>query len=376
MTPDWSSKIEGPRRNRGPSTDRPGAMTRLPLPFLGLAAAALLAACSTAAAPSPSPASASLDGHTYLSTGAQGVTLVPGTQISLAFDDGNLTAQAGCNSMGGTYAVDGDRITTTQMFMTEMGCDEPRMQQDEWLAQFLGEVTYTLKGDTLTLTNGPIQVTLLDKEVATPDLPLEGTRWILDGIVTGDAVSSVPVGVTASIRVSGGNVEVEAGCNQGGGTVEVAPGSLTFGPIAPDQDGLRGRADVGGIRGRGRPVWRRRVRDRCRQAHPDQGRRRADVPRGAVAREASIGTIIRQPVGTPRLTRTAATTWWNWCHRTWPHWPSAGAAPTTRPSRGHRASSARRSGSARGTTKRPDTARSSAMPRGSSTPAPSPGNPP
>lgn len=210
---------------------RPGAMTRLPLSFLGLAAAVLLAACSTAAAPSPSPASASLDGHTYLSTGAQGVTLVPGTQIRLAFDDGNLTAQAGCNTMGGTYTVSGARITTTQMFMTEMGCDEPRMHQDEWLAQFLGEVTYTLEGDTLTLTNGPIQLTLLDEEVATPDPPLGGTRWILDGIISGNAVSGVPVGVTASIRISGDNVEVEAGCNQGGGTVEVAPGSLTFGPI-------------------------------------------------------------------------------------------------------------------------------------------------
>lgn len=206
-------------------------MTRLLLPLIGLAAAALLAACSTAAAPSPSPSPASLDGHTYLSTGLQGETLVPGTQIRLAFADGNLTAQAGCNTMGGTYAIDGPRITTTQMFMTEMGCEEPRMGQDEWLARFLGEVTYTLEGDTLTLTNGPIQVTLLDEEVATPDLPLEGTHWILDGIVSGDAVSSVPAGVTASIRISGGNVEVEAGCNKGGGAVEVTPGSLTFGPL-------------------------------------------------------------------------------------------------------------------------------------------------
>lgn len=206
-------------------------MTRLPLPLLGLAAAALLTACSTAAAPSPSPSPASLDGHTYLSTAAQGVTLVPGTQIRLTFIDGNLNAQAGCNSMGGIYTIDGDRITTTQMSMTEMGCEEPRTQQDEWLAAFLGAVTYTLEGDTLTLSNGQTQVTLLDEEVATPDLPLEGTHWILDGIISGDAVSSVPVGVTASIRISGGNVEVEAGCNRGGGTIEMAPGSLTVGPI-------------------------------------------------------------------------------------------------------------------------------------------------
>jgi heat shock protein HslJ len=204
-------------------------MTRLPLPFLAIAAAVMLIACSSAAAPSASPAS--LDGHTYLSTGVQGAVLVPGTQIRLTFADGNLNAHGGCNMMGGTYSIDGDRIRTTEMFMTEMGCDEPRQAQDEWLVSFLGDVRFTLDGDTLTLTDGTARLTLVDKEVATPDLPLEGTRWVLDGIVSGDAVSSVPVGVTASIRIDGGRFSVEAGCNTGGGTVLVTPETLTFGPI-------------------------------------------------------------------------------------------------------------------------------------------------
>jgi heat shock protein HslJ len=82
------------------------------------------------------------------------------------------------------------------------------------------------------MTDGTAQLTLLDEEVATPDQPIEGTRWLLDGIVSGDAVSSVPVGVTASIRIGGGRVSVEAGCNRGGGSVEVTPDTLTFGPIA------------------------------------------------------------------------------------------------------------------------------------------------
>ena len=38
-----------------------------------------------------------------------------------------------------------------------------------------------------------------DREVADPDRPLEGTRWVVDGIVAGDAVLSIPAGVTAAL---------------------------------------------------------------------------------------------------------------------------------------------------------------------------------
>jgi heat shock protein HslJ len=206
-------------------------MTRLPHAFVLLVVGTvLLAACSAAGAPSPS--GRSFDGRTFLSTGIQGVDLVPATQVRLTFADGNLSAQAGCNIMSGAYSIEGDRLRTTQLSMTEMGCDEPRHAQDEWLAAFLGNVTFALDGDTLVLTNEPVRLTLTDKEVVTPDLALEGTRWVLDGIVFGDAVSSVPVGVTASIRIAGGRVDVEAGCNMGGGSVEVTADALTFGPIA------------------------------------------------------------------------------------------------------------------------------------------------
>jgi heat shock protein HslJ len=205
-------------------------MARLPYPLLAVAVAAMVAACSGSAAPSSSPAS--VNGHTYLSTALQGTILVPGTQVRVSFADGQLSANGGCNTMGGTYTIDGDRITTTQTFQTAMGCDEPRQKQDEWLARFLTDVRFTLAGDTLTLTDVIATLTLVDKEVATPDQPLGGTRWVLDGIVSGDAVSSVPVGVTATIQIDGDRVNVEAGCNRGGGTVTVAADKMTFGPIA------------------------------------------------------------------------------------------------------------------------------------------------
>lgn len=198
-----------------PDASRPWAMKRHPtLLSLVIAATTIVAACSPGATPSPS--ALTVNGKIYLSTDVQGAVLVPGTRIQLTFKDGNLNAHGGCNSMGGAYTIDGDRLKTTQMAMTYMACDEPRMQQDDWLARLLGDVALTLVGDTLTLSDGTITLTLLDREVATPDQPLEGTRWVLDGILSGDAVSSVPAGVTASIRIVDGRVDVEAGCNTGG----------------------------------------------------------------------------------------------------------------------------------------------------------------
>src|SRR5512146_969959 len=137
-------------------------MTRRSTPFLLIAVVAGLVACSTAAGPSAAPGT--LDGHTYVSTAIEGASLVAGTQVRLTFADGSLTASGGCNVMGGSYSINGDRLTTSQMFMTEMACDDARQRQDEWFARFLGNVAIELDADTLTLTGDTVTLTLLDKE--------------------------------------------------------------------------------------------------------------------------------------------------------------------------------------------------------------------
>src|SRR3990172_6688727 len=84
----------------------------------------------------------SLDGREFLSTsvtdGGAVRQLVPGTRISLRFDDDRIGASAGCNIMGGTYRLDGGRLLVEGGAMTEMGCDEARSAQDNWLFGFLG----------------------------------------------------------------------------------------------------------------------------------------------------------------------------------------------------------------------------------------------
>lgn len=189
-----------------------------------------------------------LDGRTFLSTSVTPNDLVPGSQIRLSFDDGSLTAQAGCNSMGARVRVDGGRLVVTEpMFMTEMACDEPLMAQDEWLAELLGSgPELTSDADTLTLraADGTV-IELADREVADPDRPLTGTTWRLDGIIQGTGgdgtVSSVPDGVTSTLLITDdGQVWVNAGCNSAGGKVEVSDEVLQLGQIAMTRIGCTG----------------------------------------------------------------------------------------------------------------------------------------
>jgi len=223
-------------------------MQRTVFPLLALAALGLAACGSDDAAPAADggddgtlpPAGFDLDGTEYRSTAVEGHDLVDGTTVALSFDDGSLSATAGCNTLFGGYSIDDDVLVVDALAQTEMGCEPALMDQDQWLAGLLSTgPTITVDGDTLTLTaDDGTMLTMLDREVADPDRPVQGTRWVVTGLVSSDAVSSVPIDpstgepVVAAITIDDGRVALEAGCNTGGGPVEVGQSTLTFGAIA------------------------------------------------------------------------------------------------------------------------------------------------
>lgn len=142
----------------------------------------------------PQQLSETLTGRTFLSTGLDGRDLAPGSTIRIEFgDNGSISANAGCNRMGGTARWDGAALTVPELIQTEMACDAPLMAQEQWFADLLvGGVTVALTGNQLSLTRGSVTLDLLDRTVADPDRPLVGTTWILDGITsgTGDSASA------------------------------------------------------------------------------------------------------------------------------------------------------------------------------------------
>lgn len=160
-----------------------------------------------------------LRGRTFLSTAVDGHELVAGTELRLSFgDDGTLAASAGCNQFVGALSFDGDVVVVRDLGGTEMGCDAGRHAQDEWFTAFLSaRPTYALDADgTLTLTGDGVTLELLDREVADPDVPLAGTRWVVDTILEGSgpdgSASSVPQGVEAFLQFGEGVLEGHDGC--------------------------------------------------------------------------------------------------------------------------------------------------------------------
>jgi heat shock protein HslJ len=218
---------------------------------LGLASLTLLlVACSQVpgASPSPSPSPApsptpsptppvGLLGRIFLSTnvtvdGAP-FALAEGTRIRLVFDNGTLSASGGCNIIGGDLDIDGDVLHFSGASMTEMGCDEARMAQDDWLVTFLtSDPTFVLNGFDLTLTSGTTVVTLVDREIAEPDQPLTNITWGLASFIDGDVVSSVPVGVSAQFTFADdGTFSANFGCNSGGGKYSLDGDTITFSDV-------------------------------------------------------------------------------------------------------------------------------------------------
>jgi heat shock protein HslJ len=178
--------------------------------------------------------------RTFVSTAVTGHQLVAGTKVTLAFRDATLSANAGCNSMSGDYHIVGGTLAVGVMSMTEMGCQADLMAQDAWLAKLLPGAKVQIGDALLTLTKGDVSIAFVDRQAT--NLPLEGTLWTVDGLVSGDTVSSVPGGVTATVVIHGGDAGVFTGCNSGSVRVTVGDGTIAFGPMMSTAVGCAGGA--------------------------------------------------------------------------------------------------------------------------------------
>ncbi|HET6985916.1 MAG TPA: META domain-containing protein [Kribbella sp.] len=205
--------------------------------MIALAAAVFLLAVTGCG--NESGAGASLAGNSYLSTAVtengEPKQLAPNTRVRLQFtDDGRLVADAGCNSMQAKVSTSGGTLTLKgELAMTMMGCPGPQQGQDAWLANILtAKPTWKLDGSKLDVTAGSTTISLVDRETAQPDVALDGTRWRLDSVVSGDSVGHIAGFEKAWLTVNGERVTGSTGCNDFQGMVARSAGKLTFGELA------------------------------------------------------------------------------------------------------------------------------------------------
>ena len=79
----------------------------------------------------------------------------PDVETSIIFgDDGQVNGNVGCNGFGGDYKTGDGTITFGALFSTLMFCEGAAGEQEQvTLAVFVGTTSYTLNGNTLTVTS-------------------------------------------------------------------------------------------------------------------------------------------------------------------------------------------------------------------------------
>ena len=110
----------------------------------------LLASCSGIGPGSGDP----LKGTSWRLVNLGGDALIPSTEITASFKDGQVGGQA-CNSYGGSYTVSGDKLTVRELYQTEMACLEPEgiMEQESRYMDLLRQASsFSISGQELRIT--------------------------------------------------------------------------------------------------------------------------------------------------------------------------------------------------------------------------------
>lgn len=156
-----------------------------------LTLATALTACSSSGRTVESPdaqsgARATLDGAEWVLISLNGGSLVTGSNITLAFAEGQAGGFAGCNHYGGPYmATSTGAITISEIAITAQACLEPEgvMQQEgAYQEALLSAAAYRMVDDHLEITNASGKTTLVfarRKELPMNPDDLLDTGWRL-----------------------------------------------------------------------------------------------------------------------------------------------------------------------------------------------------
>jgi heat shock protein HslJ len=127
---------------------------------VSLLAVLVLSACGTTGrsadyALAHTPALSDLTEGSWTADGIEDANrdIVPGSTITLTFDNHAVAANAGCNILRGPAAINDDKLVVGKLASTMKACEESLQAQDEWLSSFLtSQPTITRQSNDLWLT--------------------------------------------------------------------------------------------------------------------------------------------------------------------------------------------------------------------------------
>jgi heat shock protein HslJ len=183
------------------------------------------------------PQDAGLDGEWRLVGGTHSGDPLPlpdDAPITLTVTDGEVGGRAACNLYGGEITIDGDRIEIGVLSVTEMACDPAVMDAESaYLAALADVERWARDDDRLTLSGEVVELTY-DLVPPVADADLVGTTWVLDGLISGDAISST-MGERATLELADdGTISGSTGCRTFSGRYELNDSSVTVTELAND----------------------------------------------------------------------------------------------------------------------------------------------
>jgi heat shock protein HslJ len=182
---------------------------------------------------------AALVGRDFELESSEGFTPVTDTTVRIGIREEEFSFDAGCNGHSGEYSFCDGALCVDGFSSTEIGCDEPRHAQDEWLADFFTSTPMvTPNGDRVTFANDDASLVFLDTEVADPDRPLTGSVWTVDTFIMGDAATNVPTPEPPTLEFhEDGTVTMFTACVESVGEYTVDGNVITLGDMPIDEIG-------------------------------------------------------------------------------------------------------------------------------------------
>lgn len=189
---------------------------------------------------STAPSDFDLNGTWQLQTGTHdGATLpiIADSPITMTIDGAQVGGRAACNTYGGTIDIDGASVTIGAMSMTEMGCDQPVMAAEAAYVAALADVTDAERSDAeLRLHGDGVELNYsLIPPVA--DAELIGTTWILDSLISGNAVATVGGDPATLEFTDDGTFTGGTGCRRFGASYATAGAQVTVTELLNDDRG-------------------------------------------------------------------------------------------------------------------------------------------
>jgi heat shock protein HslJ len=156
--------------------------------------------------------------------------VIEGSSVTIAFPSNiRVEGNGGCNGYGGSYTVDGDTITFTEVVSTLMACaeDDVTQQEADYFTALNAAASYEIAGNQLIITTSDGQ----ELHFASTN-PLLNTEWQLVSYGEPGAETPVVEGSNVTLAFRPDNfVEGNGGCNGFGGTYRIDGSNLTISEI-------------------------------------------------------------------------------------------------------------------------------------------------